>query len=312
MPNFKPMLAQTVEPDKFRFPKIVQPKLDGVRASVVNGKLVSRNLKLIPNAEIQAALGRPEFEGLDGELIVGSPTAEDAFRTTTSYCMASNKTGGDWTFYVFDLWNHGGTFVERFGDLSDRRREPLLPPCCEIVAIGVAQDSDDLEAFERTLLEEGYEGAILRDPKSLYKFGRASKTKQELIKLKRFTDFEAEVVGVVEEMHNANEAKTNALGRTERSSHAAGKIGKGTLGKLRLRALNGPWKGVEFGCGTGFSATDRRDLWNEALRSENAAGERDLSGLNGRTAKVKAFEIGAKDAPRFPVWLGWRDERDMS
>jgi DNA ligase-1 len=133
---------------------------------------------------------------------------------------------------------------------------------------------------------------ILRDPAGLYKFGRSGKT-GPLLKLKRFIDFEAEVIGVYEEMHNANVATKNELGRTSRSSAKAGKIGKGTLGGLILRAINGPAAGVEFRCGTGFDAAARAELWaNPPI---------------GKVAKVKSFPIGVKDKPRHPVWLGFRD-----
>jgi DNA ligase-1 len=52
----------------------------------------SRTFKPIPNKEIQAALGRPEYNGLDGEIIVGDPTAEGCMQATTSFVMAPNKT----------------------------------------------------------------------------------------------------------------------------------------------------------------------------------------------------------------------------
>jgi DNA ligase-1 len=113
-------------------------------------------------------------------------------------------------------------------------------------------------------------------------------------------DTEAVVVGVYEEMHNGNEATTNALGRTERSSHQDNKVGKGTLGGLEVRLLHdhaGFKAETEFKIGTGFDATMRRDLWVEPPI--------------GKIAKVKHFSVGAKDKPRHPVFLGWRDERDM-
>ena len=92
MTTFRPMLAATVDPndlDALRFPLLASPKLDGVRALVSDdGQLVSRNLKPIPNANVQKAFGRPEFAGLDGELVCGDPTAPDAFRKTTSAAMS--------------------------------------------------------------------------------------------------------------------------------------------------------------------------------------------------------------------------------
>jgi DNA ligase-1 len=298
MTDFKPMLAHSKSPDPedLSYPIIVQPKLDGVRASVVNGRLVSRTLKAIPNAEIRAALERPEFEGLDGELIVGDPTAEDCYRQTCSFVMAENKTSPGphhWAFFAFDLWNHPGTYSER----ADALRKLHLPAHVGTVACVTVGSVEQLESIEEYLVSEGYEGAILRDPNGLYKFGRSGKT-GPLLKLKRFIDFEAVVIGVYEELHNGNVAKTNALGRTERSSHAAGKTGKGTLGGLELRALNGPAEGVEFRCGTGFDAADRLALWLDHHHGDP---------LVGKVAKVKSFPIGVKDKPRHPVFLGWRD-----
>ena len=113
-------------------------------------------------------------------------------------------------------------------------------------------------------------------------------------------DAEAAVIGVEEQMHNDNPAFRNELGRTARSSAKAGKAGAGVLGKLNLRGLNGDYAGVEFDCGTGFDAKEREELW--AL---------DPSEVIGQIAKIKYFPTGSKDRPRHPVWLGFRDERDM-
>src|ERR1019366_5223919 len=82
-----------------------------------------------------------------------------------------------------------------------------------------------------------------------------------LLKLKRYDDCEAVVTGMEELMHNDNEAFTNELGRTARSSAKDGKRGAGVLGKLNLKGLNGDYAGVEFDCGTGFDAEQRKDFW---------------------------------------------------
>lgn len=298
MINFKPMLAGKYVADKLRFPIIVQPKLDGIRASVVDGKLVTRTLKAVPNTYIRSLLERPEFEGLDGELIVGSPTADDCYRQTASGVMSEDKTP-TFTFFVFDCWNVDEGYRLRWREAGKRalveggglgQADIRLLPYLEVF------DHDGLTNAETEWIAEGYEGVILRDPDTRYKFGRGSATKQELLKLKRFVDFEAEIIGVEEEMHNANEAVTNALGRTERSSAKAGKVGKDTMGKLRVRHLE---TGVEFAVGTGFSAVERKEIW---LDRENTVG---------RIAKIKSFPIGEKDKPRHPVFLGLRDRRDM-
>ncbi len=296
---FKPMLAKAADPAKMPpYPFAAQAKLDGIRASVVDGQLVSRTLKPIPNNEIYKALSRPELEGLDGELIVGEPTSDDCYRRTASFVMASDKTGEPWTYHVFDFWLEPGlNWMQRMiraanaVAASPTAEKMLLVPFTPVIT------PDELDAVEAKAIKQGHEGLILRTD-GPYKFGRSG-VRGPLLKLKRFEDFEAEIVGVYEELHNANEATVNALGRTERSSHKANKTGKGTLGGLVLRAINGPAEGVEFKCGTGFDAAQRADLWHQ--------WHDDAASLKGAVVKVKSFPVGVKDKPRHPVFVGFRD-----
>lgn len=291
MTQFKPMLSARVEDvTSLRWPLLASPKLDGIRAMVIGGVLVSRNLKPISNTHTQALFGRPELEGLDGELIVYEPTAPDAFRATTSGVM-SRDGEPDVTFRVFDCMSDPGLpFRDRLAvavGLSERRAAIIH------VAHTLLHSLEELYAFEARALEAGYEGVMLRDAQAPYKYGRGTLRAQDLMKLKRFEDAEAVVLGVYEQQHNGNEARVDALGRTERSSHKAGKTGKGVLGGLHVRGLNGPYAGREFSVGTGFTDTERAALWRRA-------------GLTGAVLKYKFFPSGSKEAPRFPVFLGFR------
>jgi DNA ligase-1 len=161
-----------------------------------------------------------------------------------------------------------------------------------------------LEEYLEHHLPAGAEGAVTRDPRGLYKFGRATEKQQWMLKVKPFVDAEAVVVAVEELMHNENEPETNQLGRTRRSSHKEGKVGGGKLGALRVVALS-HWdqdlnhisdSAPRFRIGTGFTDADRKLLW--AQRDE----------LFGRIVKYKSMKVGAKDAPRHPVFLGFRAE----
>ena len=82
----KPMLATEADFNKLRYPVCAQPKLDGIRVVIKNGVVYSRSLKPIPNKHIQALFRH--LDGLDGELIVGNPTAHDVFQKTTSGVMS--------------------------------------------------------------------------------------------------------------------------------------------------------------------------------------------------------------------------------
>jgi DNA ligase-1 len=294
--NHKPMLAVDCGGiENVVFPVIASPKLDGVRAITTAEGLMSRTLKLIPNKRVQALLdGLPI--GLDGELLAGDPCAPDVYRKTVSMVMSDDADITGLMYHLFDVQEDGG-FIARlirlkrvFYALENRDAVAIVPQI-------LAARADQLTVLEQNWVKQGYEGAILRSPEGPYKHGRSTAKEGYLLKLKRFVDSEAVVIGVTELMHNGNEAKTNALGRTERSTHKANKTSMGTLGALQVRDVK---TGVEFEIGTGFSAEDRKTIWSEWHDAPNAP-----------LAKYKYFAGGSKDKPRFPVFLGWRDARDL-
>jgi DNA ligase-1 len=300
--TFKPMLSATVKDHRvLTFPLLASPKLDGVRAIVRGGALVSRNLKPIPNAFLQKALGRKELEGLDGELIMGEATDSAAFRSTTSAVMSREGEPREVKLWVFDLAVQQISFKTRLDaamELVQAPRHKHLPLAW--VPHKLVHNHQALDDYEAKALEAGYEGVMLRAPDGVYKHGRSTMLEHGLMKLKRFADAEAKVVGVDEQMHNGNEAVANKLGQLERSSRREGLKGKGTLGALRVVGINGPYKGVEFGIGTGFDDRLRSELWRQAFGGE----------LIGQVVKYKYFATGSKDAPRFPVYLGMRHAND--
>ncbi len=295
MPNLKPMLAAKglTDLDSVRYPVLASYKLDGIRCMIVNGEAVSRTLKPIRNYHIQGLLGRPQYSGLDGEIIVGSPTDKRCMQNTTSGVMSANGYP-DFHFYAFDRWDSDDSFIHRRSLIAAYHRFPdyIVPHVHEHIL-----NAEELAAYEKLALRAGYEGVVLRDPAGLYKFGRATLREGGMTALKRFKDAEAIIVGVEELYSNANEATINALGHTERSSHQENKIPMGTLGALICQPLTG--FSSTFNIGTGFDASTRDIFW------------RNRGALIGRIAKFKYFEVGTKDRPRHPVFLGLRDPEDM-
>lgn len=285
---FKPMLASPADLTALRFPVIASPKLDGIRATIVGGKLLSRSLRPIPNSGMYEALSHPDLTGLDGELVVGLPTDGDVYHKTTSGVMTR---GGlrDWGFHVFDDASDPGGFSARLE--SARRRVANAGPRLILHEHKTTTCLDDLLTYENQCVTAGYEGLILRDPLGPYKFGRSTSNEGWMLKVKRFEDSEAEVIGVEEEMSNQNTAETNELGRTQRSTAREGLVGKGTMGALVVRDIK---SGVEFSIGTGFDAGDRAAVWTA-----------------GDVVKYKFFPIGVKDKPRHPVFQGRRSRVDM-
>ena len=151
----------------------------------------------------------------------------------------------------------------------------------------------ELLKYEEQAITAGFEGIMLRDPRGKYKFGRSTTREGALLKMKRKFTSEAKVVGFEEQMHNANEAKINALGHSERSSHQANKIPTGILGALQVVD-----KGVSFNIGTGFTIADREEIWK--------ARDKYL----GQFCTYE-YLPPTKDAPRHPVFIGWRAIEDV-
>jgi ATP-dependent DNA ligase len=294
---FKPMLAAKLENEaRLKFPLLASQKLDGIRATAQEGQLFSRKLKPIPNVNVQRLfITLPE--GLDGELIVGDPCAPDCFRKTTSLVMSDNKPLDYFNepihFYVFDYYTASLGFSNRLEivrGLAPRHKSMRFVEHVTIVDLTAMQN------YEEAMLEKGAEGIMLRKWNGRYKQGRSTELEGDLIKVKRFLDSEAVVIGFEEEMHNTNTATVNELGRTKRSHCQAGMVPKNTLGALIVTDVK---TGVTFNVGGGFDASQREAYWQG----------RKL--LKGKIARYKYFPSGGKDKPRHPIFTGWRHKDDM-
>lgn len=288
-----PMLAATIKNinelvDKY--PLLASPKLDGIRATVADGILYSRNGKPIRNAYVQRILPLRLMNGWDGELIVGDPAAKDAFNITQSGVMAIEDEP-DFTFWVFDYKPHGAVeFAGRYAGLRENVKR-LNHAHIQLVPHIKVRDAFSVYDYETKMLERGFEGIMLRDPHGLYKEGRSTMKEGGLMKLKRFTDSEAVVLGITEQMENTNEQVRDDVGKSRRSSHKSGKVGKSTLGSLQVKDVH---TGIEFDIGTGLDDALRYKLWN-------SPGD-----IIGKTIKYKYQAVGVKEKPRFPVYLGVR------
>ena len=292
----RPMLAYTIEDtSKESYPAILSIKLDGIRAIVVDGVVMSRSMKPIRSKAVQELFGKMEFNGLDGELLYGEWNATNVFNLTTSAVMATELKPKfreeAISFVVFDDYLHDGDYEDRCWSAYDKATHAQMYN----LSWDLVEGEEGLLAFETRALNDGYEGIMKRSPKGKYKQGRSTFKEQGIGKLKRFSDDEAVVIGFEEKMHNTNEAKTNELGRTQRSQDQAGMVGAGTLGALVCEC-----KGIRFTMGSGFDDAGRAEVW--------ANKEAYL----GKLAKFKYFEMGMKDSYRFPIFQGWRDEEDMS
>lgn len=269
------------------------PKLDGYRCTTQDGAFTS-SMKKITNLFIQKILSDPIYNGLDGELIVGKPNLPETFNNTTG---PVRKASGepDFKFYVFDCHDRPEHFY--FARLEQLKIIEL--PFVHVVKQTILNTVEAVRAYELKCVNGGYEGAMIRVATKLYKEGRCTLKEQNIFKRKPTEDDECVIIGFAEQMLNTNKPKKNEMGNMVRSSHKSGKVGKGTLGSFIVES---PKWNKQFAIGTGKGLTNkkRKEIW------EN----RDY--YLGDTITYKFQLYGSIDAPRQPIFKGFRDTKDIT
>lgn len=304
MASKSPMLAESESlhnwRDKVRFPLYGSPKIDGIRCICHEGKAVSRSFTDIANNHIRRSISVPDLAGLDGELVVGPLAAENVFNITSSAVMGNRVKEPDFQWYVFDDFTDPDLpYEERDACVAERllvlrQKYPFLCP----VVTAHLDSLEMLEKFEHRVLSLGFEGVITRSVGGVYKFGRSNKKEQGMLKLKRFVDSEAQIIGFEELMRNTNPDMRDNLGHAKRSKAQDGLVPGDTLGKMIAVDL---LTGVEFKIGMfkGLTSEDKQEMWNNRPN------------YMGRIVKYQHFAHGAIDKPRHSKFIGWRDKRDM-
>lgn len=276
----------------------MSPKYDGFRAVTlpkVGG--LTRNLKPFPNLDVDMFLrGLPPF--LDGELVVGDPQERGCFQRTSSLVTTKGRAGLDGVrFVAFDYFEFPSVpFDERHrllvkalrgcrGRVSMLRQEE----------VGSARDAD---AYAKTCIALGYEGAILRRLSAPYKFGRYTLAEGGMLKLKLTVTGEAVVLKVLQRMRNDNPRRKDELGRTTRSKRRENMVPVPEVGKFLVRDVR--TKKV-FKCGPGvLTQAQRRELWHRS------------ADLPGKIISYDADPGVTEDGlPRFPRYKGFRSRIDF-
>lgn len=298
MDRFQPLLAAKCENiDTLRYPLFASPKLDGIRCIVINGEVLTRKLKPVPNHHVRHTLLSclPRQMDFDGELGLFNPIAP--FEEVSSAIM-SHEGHPRFKYRVFDVIN-SSDYASRYDKVIQATDQMTVGDYVDPVAQHVVNTPGELQGYINSCAAAGYEGVMVRSMNGRYKCGRSTVREGILLKIKSFDDEEAIVIGYVEQMANNNEAVIDERGYTKRSSVAANKVGKRILGALKCRFEDG----AEFDVGTGFNNAQRVDLW---LHRDTLLGE---------VVRIKHQPPpgGRKSgqAPRFPVWLGIRHKDDM-
>ena len=294
---WKPLLSATVPIDPktgdfewstIPFPVYASTKVDGFRAMVQRGGLVSRNGLPILNKELQKRYGRKEYEGLDLELTDGPANAPDVFNRTSRVVKKAEASAKDTTANVIDYMaqKNAGLFTlkqrvsvlsanyvgfEGYGGINLIEQVPM-------------ESASQLSKYEKRILAQGWEGVMLRRmdqgqyPQKPGKQNRSTLKEFFLARLKRFETDEAVIVAFHPLEHNMNTERT-ATGA--RSSKKAGiVVDTARVGSVTLKDVK---TGVLFDTTVGSTRLREWKGWPSAI---------------GKIVRYKYQLVGTKDRPR--------------
>jgi DNA ligase-1 len=201
---FLPMLASDFKKrnDKVSYPVDVQPKLDGVRCLAYwdgdSVKLMSRGGKqwnccqhIID--ELEQVL--PKDWVLDGELYIHGST----FQEITKLVKKLRPESVNVEFHVYDVPRAGYEQTELGGSTWSNRKisveliDEFVENCKSVVVVEshYTTREEDVYKLQSQFLEDGYEGAIVREMDGEYKFGYRS---NKPLKVKDFMDEEYKIM----------------------------------------------------------------------------------------------------------------------
>jgi len=202
-----PMLAHpfTKRKHNITYPAIVQRKFDGVRClAILNAdgtvKLMSRKGKEFPHLNhIRDNVSKANTSSdivLDGELYSDTLTFQELVGLVRRETL---KPGNDEQMLEVSLRVYDCINLNKEADFQDRyetiRKITANAEYLSLVENIRVENEADIHAAQARFVEEGYEGAMVRNLKGAYRIGKRS---ADLQKVKTFLDGEYEIVGFAE------------------------------------------------------------------------------------------------------------------
>lgn len=317
IPNKPYKLSKDELETSVKFPVYCQPKLDGWRIIILNGRALTYKLKPIPNNFIRTTLEKL-FKDVGYYLIDGEGLLMDEKATYQDIQSAYASVEGepDFRYVIFDAaefdYQLNYPYHKRLVQVADIKQHLGFPTLAykyerlELIQYThyLARTRFELNTgIEYFIENKKLEGVILRSPDAPYKYGRSTLKEGGLLAYKPFTDAEAEIIGIYQLEKNLNEQEQDHHGHAKRSSAKANKVKMPMLGGFIVRGLNGRFKGVEFSIGSGFTEEQRVGWYVKDFDSEAV--------LYNAIVKYKYFEVGSMDKPRMPVFIGFRNQIDL-
>jgi len=296
MVQFKPTLFPNEKPDlnKIKFPLLASTKLDGIRCIFKDGQMLSRSLKEIPNKQLQDKFKNLKEYSLKYNMILDGEIYGErmTFQQITHYVMTDDLESEilpeNLKFYCFDALSNMNTEI----DFTHRIKSiPLFENLVSVKQV-IVNSKVDVDNMFDDVIASGFEGIILKNPFSKYKFGRFTLKSGDGFKVKPYETFDAEVIGIEERFENLNESMTNELGHSFKRNTIDAKKGTGLAATFIVKYNNEEQRV----CITGTEEF-RRNIWNN---------KKDFI---GKWIEYKGMVLGSVNKIRHPVYLRMRYDK---
>lgn len=246
-----PMLAQpfSKHSSKIVYPAYIQPKLDGIRciATIVNGKasLWTRTRKKITSLpHIIEELENNFIDQtvtLDGELY--NHELKSDFEKIVSLVRQEepDPSAKMVQYHVYDMVSEK-IFADRNDELI-RDLSSSNPEIIRIVQTGMVGSEEDVTVAFQEMIQQGFEGVMLRNAESLYEENKRS---YGLQKVKEFEEAEFPIIGIEEGRGKLAGMVANFILKTEDGVEFSAKM-SGSIEMLKKYFTDDSlWKGKKL------------------------------------------------------------------
>lgn len=322
--SFKPQLIANDEIDinQLTYPLLISTKLDGIRMIVKDGQILTRSLKPLPNLQLNQKFehlrkfteeqdiildGEVFAPGIPFQFIVSCVMTEDCFTKQSvkkwdELCKEHNfyrtreEVLAKLKFYCFDSIKDKNNEIP-FGKRHGFVEECLVGFCniaCPVEQIPV-DNAEEIEQYFEKVLEEGFEGLIIRNAKSPYKYGRTRISENNSYKLKPWVTEDAKIIGFVQATKVNKDAEKTitelGMSRTSKKQEDRHLIEK-------AQAFVVDFKGKELSVPIAMPDAQKEYIWSHQDE------------YLGQWIEFKYMTVGMKDLPRIPKFIRMREGKE--
>ena len=256
----------------------INQKLDGLRAYFQNGKLYTRQGKLIIGfdhivKELNLLANKFNLEVIDGELY----SKDLDFNTIQGYVMRNKNINEEHKkqikFHCFAVVSNNIKNTSQMINILNKFKSLNLEYVIPLDYYKI-ESLNELKQYHELFLSQGYEGTMLRHPVNYYTYGRSN----DLLKYKTFKEDDFECIKI-----NIGKISIQKDGKEKEIE---------TVTSIVVQKDN-----VVSEVGSGFSIEMRNEIYNNQ------------DYYIGKLAEIKYFEITKDNSLRFPVFLKWKLDR---